>query len=81
MRALSPGAPGKLTDEHKAFLARIVEEGPIPAVHRSTRRTSVGSRGSIRFHCSSLSQNRFLRTILIPFQKRVRIVLSDPKNL
>jgi hypothetical protein len=48
---------------------------------RSTRRTSVGSRGSIRFHCSSLSQNRFLRTILIPFQKRVRIVLSDPKNL
>jgi len=29
---LSPGAPGKLTDEHKAFLTRLVEEGPIPAV-------------------------------------------------
>jgi transposase len=28
----SPGAPGKLTEEHKAFLARLVEEGPIPAV-------------------------------------------------
>jgi transposase len=28
---LSPGAPGKLTNEHKAFLARLVEEGPIPA--------------------------------------------------
>src|SRR5271168_3076411 len=28
----SPGAPGKLTDEHKAFLTRLVEEGPIPAV-------------------------------------------------
>ena len=28
----SPGAPGKLTDEHKAFLSRLVEEGPIPAV-------------------------------------------------
>src|SRR5271155_2065586 len=27
---LSPGAPGKLTDEHKAFLTRL--EGPIPAV-------------------------------------------------
>ena len=28
----SPGAPAKLTTEHKAFLARIVEEGPIDAV-------------------------------------------------
>ena len=28
---------------------------------RSTPRTSVGRCGSIRFHCSSLSQNRFLR--------------------
>lgn len=28
----SPGAPGKLSKEHKAFLARLVEEGPIPAV-------------------------------------------------
>ena len=28
----SPGAPGKLTDKHKAFLARLVEAGPIPAV-------------------------------------------------
>src|SRR5436190_7150349 len=26
----SPGAPGKLTEEHKAFLVRLVEEGPIP---------------------------------------------------
>src|SRR5713101_8572545 len=33
----SPGAQGKLTDEHKAFLARIVEEGPIPAVHGLVR--------------------------------------------
>ena len=28
----SPGAPGKLTEEHKACLVRLVEEGPIPAV-------------------------------------------------
>src|SRR5918995_2628708 len=28
----SPGAPGKLNDEHKAFLVRLAEEGPIPAV-------------------------------------------------
>src|SRR6266566_8508355 len=28
----SPGAPPKLDDRHKAFLARIVEEGPMPAV-------------------------------------------------
>jgi putative transposase len=32
-----PGATGKLTDEHKAFLARLVEEGPIPAVHGVVR--------------------------------------------
>src|ERR1700720_1353644 len=29
----SPGAPTKLDCTHRAFLARIVEEGPIPAVH------------------------------------------------
>jgi hypothetical protein len=29
----SPGAPAKLNNEHKAFLARIVDEGPIPAIH------------------------------------------------
>ena len=28
----SPGGPSKLTEEHKAFLARLVEDGPIPAV-------------------------------------------------
>ena len=28
----SPGAPAKLDDEHKAYLARIVDEGPIPAI-------------------------------------------------
>ena len=31
------GAPGKLSKEHKAFLARLVEEGPIPAVHGVVR--------------------------------------------
>ena len=33
----SPGAPGKLSQEHKAFLAHLVEEGPIPAVHGVVR--------------------------------------------
>jgi transposase len=33
----APGAPGKLTEEHKVFLARLVEEGPIPAVHGVVR--------------------------------------------
>ena len=33
----APGAPGKLAEEHKAFLARLVEEGPIPAVHGVVR--------------------------------------------
>jgi putative transposase len=33
----SPGAPAKLTTEHKAFLAWIVEEGPIPAIHGVVR--------------------------------------------
>ena len=35
---------------------------------RSTPRTSVGKWGLIRDHCSSLSQNKFLRTIPIPFK-------------
>jgi transposase len=33
----SPGAPAKLDDTHRAFLARIVDEGPIPAVHGVVR--------------------------------------------
>src|SRR5437868_9677137 len=33
----SPGVPPKLEAAHKAFLARIVEEGPIPAVHGVVR--------------------------------------------
>lgn len=33
----SPGVPPKLADTHKAFLARLVEEGPIPAVHGVVR--------------------------------------------
>jgi putative transposase len=33
----SPGAPPKLNARHKAFLAQIVEEGPIPAIHGVVR--------------------------------------------
>ena len=33
----SPGVPPKLDATHRAFLARIVEEGPIPAVHGVAR--------------------------------------------
>jgi transposase len=33
----SPGGPSKLTDEHKAFLVGIVEEGPTPAIHGVVR--------------------------------------------
>jgi transposase len=33
----SPGAPGKLAKKHKAFLARLVEEGPIAAIHGVVR--------------------------------------------
>src|SRR4249919_3246287 len=33
----SPGAPAKLDETHKAFLARLVEEGPIPAIHGVVR--------------------------------------------
>ena len=33
----SPGAPPKLENTHKAFLRRIVEEGPIPAIHGVVR--------------------------------------------
>ena len=33
----SPGVPPKLNAMHKAILARIVEEGPIPAIHGVVR--------------------------------------------
>jgi transposase len=33
----SPGVPPKLGKKHKVFLARLVEEGPIPAVHGVVR--------------------------------------------
>src|SRR5262245_5617218 len=33
----SPGARPKLDARHTAFLARIVEEGPIPAIHGVVR--------------------------------------------
>src|SRR4029453_9783286 len=36
-RSPSPGMPPKLKAMHKAFLARIVEEGPIPAIHGVVR--------------------------------------------
>jgi Winged helix-turn helix len=31
------GVPRKLKEEHKAFLARLVEDGPIPAIHGVVR--------------------------------------------
>src|ERR1700755_2353880 len=33
----APGAPAKLNKRHRAFLARIVDDGPIPAVHGVVR--------------------------------------------
>ena len=44
-------------------------------------RTSVGKCCSIRSHCSSLSQNRFLRTVRYPPKKKItpyeiRIILA-----
>ncbi len=33
----SPGVPSKLDATHRAFLARIVEEGPTPAIHGVVR--------------------------------------------
>jgi transposase len=33
----SPGAPPKLGKKHRAFLARLVDDGPIPAVHGVVR--------------------------------------------
>src|SRR6202140_530405 len=54
---------------------------------RSTPRTSVGKSGSIRAHCSSLSQNRFLLMNPSPNTNQYRIVeperlmSSDPRKL
>jgi len=36
----APGAPAKLNKGHRAFLARIVDEGPIPAKADPSRRPS-----------------------------------------
>jgi copper/silver efflux system protein len=47
---------------------------------RSTPRTSVGKNGSIRFHCSSLSQNKFLLTISNPSRQRITILFSAKKD-
>src|SRR6202023_1186 len=33
----APGATSKLSNKHRAFLARLVEEGPIPAIHGVVR--------------------------------------------
>jgi transposase len=33
----SPGQPSRLNDEHRAALARIVEEGPTPPIHGVVR--------------------------------------------
>lgn len=33
----SPGVPPTLDDEHRVFLARLVEEGPVAAIHRVVR--------------------------------------------
>lgn len=33
----APGAPGKLSKKHKAFLAGLVEDGPIAAIHGVVR--------------------------------------------
>ena len=60
---------------------------------RSTPRTSVGTNGSIRFHCSSLSQNKFLLTIsnlsakeslghgLMSFERKLAINILDSRKV
>src|SRR6478735_7875190 len=48
---------------------------------RSTPRTSFGKWGSIRCHCSSLSQNKFLRTIpILPQRESVSYCHSSKIN-
>jgi len=57
-------------------------------IHPLDPPASVGRRGSIRFHCLSLSQNRVLRTIPIPLpktnQNRIgraeKLMSSDPSR-
>src|SRR6476619_7841204 len=43
----SPGVPPKLEAEHRAFLSRVVEEGPIPAV------PGRGALARLRPHCAA----------------------------
>src|SRR6185437_12122010 len=48
---------------------------------RSTPRTSVGRWGLIRDHCSSLSQNKFLRTIPVPLPNSNQDRIVSAKEL
>src|SRR6266403_540994 len=48
----SPGMPPKLNAIHKAFLARIVEEGPIAAIHGVVRWRAVPALGIGRYDLS-----------------------------
>src|SRR2546429_8407978 len=38
----SPGQPSKLNDGQRQAIARMIESGPIPAVHRGARRRLIG---------------------------------------
>ena len=49
----SPGAPGKLTEEHKAFLVRLVEEGPIPAASSRELPFSTAAIANSRRACAA----------------------------
>ena len=71
-RAIAPAAAAFQNMHDAADDAAVVRPLDAPYIRRQMR--------SIRPHCSSLSQNRFLRTIPIPFQQQIRIVLSERKN-
>ena len=61
----SPGVPPKLNSRHKAFLARIVDEGPIPAIHGVVRWRACDSMDSSHGHERT-------RTLLRAERKSVR---------
>jgi transposase-like protein len=79
----SPGAPAKLDETHKAFLARIVEDGPIPAIHPADLGCLL-PRGPVK-HSRDCQQparlRRILRSLREPPKRPARVVPPHRNSL
>jgi len=73
----SPGAPPKLNDTHKAFLAGIVHEGPIPAIHGRPSSIPRKTSGSSCATIGCQTSNPSTMTTLLCLEYADRPTLED----